>query len=111
MFLRILGVVIIAFTLGAFVAPPFSGLDTLPALGVVTIALSIILEDVVVLAIGVFIGLIVIPALIQRSRYVVIAAIAIFFALGRYNPLLEAAVQALPQIRFARFPEKFAIPL
>ena len=57
MFLRILGVVIIAFTLGAFVAPPFSGLDTLPALGVVTIALSIILEDVVVLAIGVFIGL------------------------------------------------------
>lgn len=57
MFLRILGVVIIAFTLGAFVAPPFSGLDTLPALGVVTIALSIILEDVVVLTIGVFIGL------------------------------------------------------
>ena len=57
MFLRILGVIIIAFTLGAFVAPPFSGLDTLPALGVVTIALSIILEDVVVLAIGVFIGL------------------------------------------------------
>ena len=57
MFLRILGVVIIAFTLGAFVAPPFSGLDTLPALGVVTIALSIMLEDVVVLAIGVFIGL------------------------------------------------------
>ena len=57
MFLRILGVIIIAFTLGAFVAPPFSGLDTLPALGVVTIALSIMLEDVVVLAIGVFIGL------------------------------------------------------
>jgi hypothetical protein len=57
MFLRLLGVVIIAFTLGAFVAPPFSGLDTLPALGVVIIALSIILEDVVVLGIGVFIGL------------------------------------------------------
>jgi len=57
MFLRILGVIIIGFTLGAFVAPPFSGLDTLPALGVVTIALSIILEDVVLLAIGVFIGL------------------------------------------------------
>ncbi len=55
-FLRLLGLIIIAFTLGAFVAPPFSGLDTLPALGVVIIALSIILEDVVVLAIGVFIG-------------------------------------------------------
>ena len=56
-FLRLLGLIIIVFTLGAFVAPPFSGLDTLPALGVVTIALSIILEDVVVLGIGVFIGL------------------------------------------------------
>jgi hypothetical protein len=55
-FLRLLGLIVIAFTLGAFVAPPFSGLDTLPALGVVLIALSIILEDVVVLGIGMFIG-------------------------------------------------------
>ena len=38
------------------VAPPFSGLDTLPALGAVIVALSIILEDVVVLAVGVVIG-------------------------------------------------------
>ena len=55
-FLRLLGLIIIGFTVGAAVAPPFAGLDTLPALGVVTIALSIILEDVVVLAIGVLIG-------------------------------------------------------
>jgi hypothetical protein len=55
-FLRLLGLLIIGFTIGAFIAPPFSGLDTLPALGVVIIALSIILEDVVVLVIGVFIG-------------------------------------------------------
>jgi len=48
--------VIIVLTAAAFVAPPFSGLDTLPALGVVTIALSIILEDVIVLVIGVAIG-------------------------------------------------------
>jgi hypothetical protein len=54
--LRVLGLVIIAFTVSAAVAPPFSGLDTLPALGVVAIALSIILEDVVVLAIGFVIG-------------------------------------------------------
>jgi hypothetical protein len=47
---------IIAFTIGAAIAPPFSGLDTLPALGVVVIALSIILEDIVVLAIGFVIG-------------------------------------------------------
>ena len=52
----ILGLIIIAFTAGAAIAPPFSGLDTLPALGVVTICLAIILEDVIVLGIGVLIG-------------------------------------------------------
>ena len=50
------GVVILLLTLVAFVAPPFSGLDTLPSLGVVVIALSLILEDVVVTAIGIAIG-------------------------------------------------------
>jgi hypothetical protein len=54
--LRILGLVIIVLTVGAAVAPPFSGLDTLPALGVVTISLAIILEDVVVLGIGMIVG-------------------------------------------------------
>ncbi len=56
-FMRILGLVIIAFTAGAALAPPFSGLDTLPALGVVTISLAIILEDAVVLAAGALIGI------------------------------------------------------
>jgi hypothetical protein len=55
-FVRILGLVIIGFTAGAALAPPFSGLDTLPALGVVAISLAIILEDVVVLAVGGLIG-------------------------------------------------------
>lgn len=53
---RIIGLVIIALTLGAALAPPFSGLDTLPALGVVVVALAIILEDAVVLGIGLLIG-------------------------------------------------------
>jgi hypothetical protein len=55
-FIRILGLIIIGLTAGAAIAPPFSGLDTLPALGVVTISLAIILEDAVVLGIGVLIG-------------------------------------------------------
>jgi hypothetical protein len=55
-FLRVIGLVIIAFTIGAAIAPPFSGLDTLPALGVVTISLAIILEDAVVLGAGLLIG-------------------------------------------------------
>jgi hypothetical protein len=55
-FLRVIGLVIIVFTTGALLAPPFSGLDTLPALGVVTICLAIILEDAIVLGIGMVIG-------------------------------------------------------
>lgn len=38
------------------VAPPFSGLDTFPALGANFVALAIILEDVLALAIGLGIG-------------------------------------------------------
>ena len=54
--LRVLGLVLIAFAVGAAFAPPFSGLDTFPAMGAVVVALSIILEDVIVLAIGTAIG-------------------------------------------------------
>jgi hypothetical protein len=50
--LRVLGLLLIAFAVAAAVAPPFSGLDTLPALGAVAIAL----EDVVVLGIGLLLG-------------------------------------------------------
>lgn len=55
-FVSLLGLIIFAFTLGAFLAPPFSGLDTLPALGVVVTSLSLILEDVVLLIGGLVIG-------------------------------------------------------
>ncbi|MET1003737.1 MAG: exopolysaccharide biosynthesis protein [Acidimicrobiia bacterium] len=55
-FTRVLGAVIFLFTLGAMVAPPFSGLDTLPSLGVVIVALGIILEDLVVLVVGIVVG-------------------------------------------------------
>jgi hypothetical protein len=55
-FLRVLGLLIAGFTISAAVAPPFSGLDTLPSLGVLIICLAILLEDVVFLAVGCFIG-------------------------------------------------------
>jgi len=54
---RLLGLVLIAFCLGALLAPPFSGLDTVPALGAVVVGLGIVLEDAVVLGIGVFLGI------------------------------------------------------
>ena len=54
--LRVLGVVLVAFVVSSAVAPPFSGLDTLPALGAVVVSLGIILEDVIVGGIGSTIG-------------------------------------------------------
>ena len=66
--LRFCGIIIFIFTLGAFVSPPFSGLDTLPSLGVVVMALAILLNDlrlyVAGLAIGI-IGLIIIAGLVS----------------------------------------------
>ena len=55
-FIRLLGLVLAALAVAAALAPPFSGLDTLPALGAVVVALSIILEDAVVLGVGLLIG-------------------------------------------------------
>jgi hypothetical protein len=55
-FLRILGLIVITLALGAAFAPPFSGLDTLPAMGAVIVALSIVLSDMLLLGIGVAIG-------------------------------------------------------
>lgn len=55
---RVLGLVIVAFVIGAALAPPFSGLDTLPSLGVVLIALAILLEDVAFAIVGIAIGVI-----------------------------------------------------
>jgi hypothetical protein len=52
----LIGLIILLFTVAAFVAPPFSGLDTLPALGVVTISLALILEDSLILLGGIIIG-------------------------------------------------------
>lgn len=52
LFSRLNPLIIIAFTVAAFLAPPFSGLDTLPALGVVLLCLSVILEDARILALG-----------------------------------------------------------
>jgi hypothetical protein len=52
----VFGLLVLLLSIGAFVAPPFSGLDTLPALGAVIIAISVLLEDVVIFWIGVLVG-------------------------------------------------------
>jgi hypothetical protein len=50
----VFGVLVVCGSLGAFLAPPFSGLDTLPALSVVILSLAVLLED----------GLLIVPALV-----------------------------------------------
>src|SRR4051794_12045645 len=55
------------------------------------------------------IGLIVIPAILRRSRYSVIVATMFFFALGTFNPLVRMLVESVSALRIGRFPEKFAV--
>ncbi len=57
-FNRIAGIVFLIFSLAAAFAPPFSGLDTLPSLGAVIVALSLILGDAVIFIFGTLIGII-----------------------------------------------------
>jgi hypothetical protein len=52
----VFGLTVIAFTTGAFFAVPFSGLDTLPALGVVVVSVGVLLEDFAIVALGWFVG-------------------------------------------------------
>ena len=41
----VFGVLVVAGSVAAFVAPPFTGLDTLPSMGVVLLSLAVLLED------------------------------------------------------------------
>jgi hypothetical protein len=53
---RLFGLLVLGGSVGAFFAPPFSGLDTLPALGVVLLSLGVLLEDVLIALAGVLVG-------------------------------------------------------
>lgn len=55
-FSRVAGVVFLMLSLAAFMSLPFSGLDTLPALGAVIVALSVILGDAMAFVIGIVVG-------------------------------------------------------
>jgi hypothetical protein len=52
----VFGLLVIVGSLGAFLAPPFTGLDTLPALGVVLLSLGVLLTDIAVVLAGLAIG-------------------------------------------------------
>ena len=52
----VFGLLVIGGSAGAFLAPPFTGLDTLPALGVVMLSLGVLLEDVIVVGVALLVG-------------------------------------------------------
>jgi hypothetical protein len=52
----VFGLLVIGGSVAAFVAPPFTGLDTLPSLGVVLLSLGVLLEDIAVVVLAVIVG-------------------------------------------------------
>jgi len=56
--LFVAGFLLFAYSLAAFLAPPFSGLDTFPAIGAALVALALVAEDAVVFAIGAVAGVV-----------------------------------------------------
>ena len=52
----IFGLLVIGGSIAAFFAPPFTGLDTLPALGVVLLSLAVLLEDILLALVAFVVG-------------------------------------------------------
>ena len=52
----VFGVLVIGGSVAAFLAPPFTGLDTLPALGVVLLSLSVLFKDALIAVLGLACG-------------------------------------------------------
>jgi hypothetical protein len=52
----VFGLLVAGGSIAAFVAPPFTGLDTLPALAVVLVSLSVLLEDFLLAVAGLVVG-------------------------------------------------------
>jgi hypothetical protein len=50
------GTLILVLSVASFLAPPFTGLDTLPALGAVLLSLGVLLEDAAVVVVGLVVG-------------------------------------------------------
>jgi hypothetical protein len=53
----VFGLLVAGGSIAAFLAPPFTGLDTLPSLGVVVLSLGFLLEDILVVLAAVLLGL------------------------------------------------------
>lgn len=70
--------VVLIFSLSAFISPPFSGLDTLPSLGVVVLSLGLLLEDMLVVILGIIVGILGIGLIIFLSDAIIKSALHLF---------------------------------
>ena len=52
----VFGLLVLGGSAGAFFAPPFTGLDTLPSLGVVLLSLGVLLQDFVLVILALVVG-------------------------------------------------------
>ena len=52
----VFGLLVLAGSVGAFLAPPFTGLDTLPSLAVVLLSLGVLLEDILIVLLALAVG-------------------------------------------------------
>lgn len=75
---RLAGLLMLVFTLTAFLSPPFSGLDTLPSLGVVIICLGLVLTDAALVIFGTLVGSLGVAIVIGLSTLLVDLAHKLF---------------------------------
>jgi hypothetical protein len=64
----VFGTLVLVLSVTAFVAPPFTGLDTLPSLGVVVLSVGVLLEDSLLALAGLLIGLVGLALVIALGR-------------------------------------------
>jgi GNAT superfamily N-acetyltransferase len=74
----VFGLVTLGLTITAFLSPPFSGLDTLPSIGVVVLAVGVLLTDVVLATAGFVVGALGVVATIGFGSLVVKAMRGLF---------------------------------
>jgi hypothetical protein len=64
----VFGALVLILSVTAFVAPPFTGLDTLPSLGVVVLSVGVLLDDALLALAGLLIGLVGVALVIALGR-------------------------------------------
>ena len=69
-FLKFSALLILILTISAFLAPPFSGMDTLPSLAILLIVIGLIFEDLLISFIGVLTGSIGLGLIITFGKFV-----------------------------------------